>query len=64
VVLHLTEWTDYRTIDPVEFAKVVSVPVLIDARCTLDADLWRSAGWSVYVPGRPQPDPDAWLAAP
>ncbi|MGD0703509.1 MAG: UDP-glucose/GDP-mannose dehydrogenase family protein [Trebonia sp.] len=57
LVLHLTEWTDYRTIDPAAFAKIVAVPVLIDARCTLDADLWRSAGWSVYVPGRPQPSP-------
>ncbi len=63
LVLHLTEWTDYRSIDPAAFAKIVAVPVLIDARCTLDAALWRSAGWSVYVPGRPQPSTAARLAA-
>jgi UDPglucose 6-dehydrogenase len=56
-ILHLTEWTDYHTIDPVALAEIVAVPVLIDARCTLDADLWRAAGWSVYIPGRPQPGP-------
>jgi UDPglucose 6-dehydrogenase len=59
LVLHLTEWTDYRDIDPAAFAEIVAAPVLIDARCTLDAALWRSAGWSVYVPGRPQPSPAA-----
>ncbi|HEX4288842.1 MAG TPA: UDP-glucose/GDP-mannose dehydrogenase family protein [Trebonia sp.] len=59
LVLHLTEWTDYRDIDPVAFAGIVAAPVLIDARCTLDAARWRSAGWSVYVPGRPQPAPAA-----
>jgi UDPglucose 6-dehydrogenase len=59
LVLHLTEWTDYRDIDPAAFAGIVAAPVLIDARCTLDAAHWRSAGWSVYVPGRPQPIPAA-----
>jgi len=55
VVLHLTEWSDYLAIDPAALVQVVARPVLIDARCTLDADLWRSLGWSVYVPGQPQP---------
>jgi UDPglucose 6-dehydrogenase len=59
LVLHLTEWTDYRDIDPVAFAALVAAPILIDARCTLDAARWRSAGWSVHVPGRPQPVPAA-----
>jgi UDPglucose 6-dehydrogenase len=53
VVLHLTEWSDYRAIDPAAFAEIVAKPVLIDARCTLDAGLWREAGWTVHVPGRP-----------
>jgi UDPglucose 6-dehydrogenase len=59
LVLHLTEWTDYRSIDPASFAEIVAAPILIDARCTLDADLWRSADWTVHVPGRPQPGPAA-----
>jgi nucleotide sugar dehydrogenase len=53
VVLHLTEWSDYRAIDPVAFAEVVAQKVLIDARSALDADAWNAAGWSVYRPGQP-----------
>jgi UDPglucose 6-dehydrogenase len=53
VVLHLTEWSDYRAIDPEALAKAVAQPVLVDGRCTLDTEQWRSAGWTVYVPGRP-----------
>src|SRR5580704_5079636 len=53
IVLHLTEWTDYRAIDPADLRSVVANPVLIDARCTLDAPAWRAAGWTVLIPGRP-----------
>jgi UDPglucose 6-dehydrogenase len=53
VVLHLTEWADYRAIDPAALRDVVAQPVLIDGRAALDAGQWRSAGWTVYVPGRP-----------
>jgi UDPglucose 6-dehydrogenase len=53
LVLHLTEWADYRAIDPAALAEIVAVPVLIDARCALDAPKWRAAGWSVQVLGRP-----------
>jgi UDPglucose 6-dehydrogenase len=53
LVLHLTEWADYRAIDPVMLAGVVARPTIIDARCALDAGLWRAAGWTVRAPGRP-----------
>jgi UDPglucose 6-dehydrogenase len=53
VVLHLTEWSDYRAIDPAALARVVARRVIIDARCCLDAGLWADAGWSVQTPGRP-----------
>ncbi|MGH3237582.1 MAG: UDP-glucose dehydrogenase family protein, partial [Streptosporangiaceae bacterium] len=53
LLLHLTEWSDYRAIDPAALAKVVARRVIIDARCCLDAALWRSAGWTLHVPGRP-----------
>ena len=53
LVLHLTEWADYQAIDPVTLAAVVRNRVLIDARCALDAEQWRAAGWSVQVLGRP-----------
>ena len=53
LVLHLTEWSDYRAIDPAALAGVVARRVIIDARCCLDAALWRNADWSVHVLGRP-----------
>jgi UDPglucose 6-dehydrogenase len=53
VLLHLTEWADYRAVDPAALAKVVAQRVIIDARCCLDRELWSGAGWSVRVLGRP-----------
>jgi UDPglucose 6-dehydrogenase len=52
VVLHLTEWPDYRSIDPAALKSVVARPVLVDARCTLDTATWTDAGWTVRSPGR------------
>ena len=43
LVLHLTEWSDYRAIDPAALAAVVARRVIIDARCCLDAALWAAA---------------------
>ena len=53
LVLHLTEWADYRAIAPAVLAGIVAQRTIIDARCALDAGLWRAAGWIVQVPGRP-----------
>jgi UDPglucose 6-dehydrogenase len=53
LVLHLTEWADYRAIDPDALRSIVASPILIDGRCTLDAAVWRAAGWTVLIPGRP-----------
>jgi UDPglucose 6-dehydrogenase len=53
LVLHLTEWADYRAIDPAALARVVARRVIIDARYGLDAGLWHDAGWTVHVLGRP-----------
>jgi UDPglucose 6-dehydrogenase len=53
VVLHLTEWADYRAIDPVALGRVVRRRNIVDARCALDAEYWRSAGWTVRILGRP-----------
>ncbi len=51
-VLHLTEWADYRVIDPAMLGTVVAQRNMIDARCALDEEAWRSAGWSFRVLGR------------
>jgi UDPglucose 6-dehydrogenase len=53
VVLHLTEWADYRAIDPAALGAVVARRYLIDARCALDAAAWQAAGWTVRILGRP-----------
>ncbi len=53
LVLHLTEWADYRAIDPAALGRVVSQRVIIDGRCCLDAGLWEEADWTVHMLGRP-----------
>jgi UDPglucose 6-dehydrogenase len=53
LVMHLTEWADYRAIDPVAFGSVVARRNIVDARCALDEKSWRAAGWSVRTLGRP-----------
>jgi UDPglucose 6-dehydrogenase len=55
VVLHLTEWSDYRRIDPAALAAVTPARKILDARNALDAALWRSAGWTLRALGRPMP---------
>jgi UDPglucose 6-dehydrogenase len=52
VVLHLTEWADYGAIDPAALARVVGQRAIVDARCTLDKQLWQAANWTVVSPGR------------
>jgi len=52
IVLHLTEWKEFREIDPLALKSLVAQPLLIDGRNTLDRDLWISAGWKVRALGR------------
>ena len=52
VVLHLTEWPEFRQLDPERFADLVKAKVLIDARLKLHAPTWRNAGWKVVQIGR------------
>jgi UDPglucose 6-dehydrogenase len=58
VVLHLTEWREYRELDPAELARMVNQPRLIDARNALPVDAWRTAGWTVQALGRPSALPN------
>ncbi|HZO64024.1 MAG TPA: UDP-glucose/GDP-mannose dehydrogenase family protein [Kribbellaceae bacterium] len=53
VVLHLTEWPEFRELDPAELKTVVSNPVIVDGRLLLDAEAWRAAGWIYRAPGKP-----------
>ena len=54
VVLHLTEWPQYREIDPAALATVVRAPNILDARNTLDPTTWQAAGWTLRALGRPR----------
>ncbi|MFI0988974.1 UDP-glucose dehydrogenase family protein [Streptomyces exfoliatus] len=54
VVLHLTEWREFRELDPAELAGVVSSPVILDGRNALDSERWRAAGWTYRAMGRPR----------
>lgn len=54
VVLHLTEWQEYRDLDPATLASTVEAPVVIDGRNKLDPARWRAAGWTYRALGRPQ----------
>ncbi|WP_225833531.1 UDP-glucose/GDP-mannose dehydrogenase family protein [Streptomyces sp. NK08204] len=52
-VLHLTEWRQYRELDPAQLAQVVRAPRMLDARNALDQAAWHEAGWHVRALGRP-----------
>ncbi|MDK1475747.1 UDP-glucose/GDP-mannose dehydrogenase family protein [Streptomyces sp. 549] len=53
VVLHLTEWREFRELDPERLGEAVSVKHLLDGRNALDPELWRKAGWTFRALGRP-----------
>jgi UDPglucose 6-dehydrogenase len=52
LVLHLTEWREYREIDPAQLTAVVRTPRILDGRNALDVPQWRRAGWTVRALGR------------
>jgi UDPglucose 6-dehydrogenase len=52
LVLHLTEWSEYRDIDPAALGTVVRSRRILDGRNALSADRWRAAGWTVRALGR------------
>jgi UDPglucose 6-dehydrogenase len=52
-VLLLTEWRQYRELDPVAFGRVVAEKRVLDGRNALDGEAWAAAGWSYRAFGRP-----------
>ena len=52
LILHLTEWREYRELDPASLGPLVKNKVLIDGRNALDRELWRKAGWKFHALGR------------
>jgi UDPglucose 6-dehydrogenase len=53
VVLHLTEWQEYRDLDPAVAGEVVAVRRVVDGRNKLDVARWTAAGWTLRALGRP-----------
>jgi len=53
VVLHLTEWSEFREMDPGVLSDVVAARRIVDGRNALDPAKWRDAGWSYRALGRP-----------
>jgi UDPglucose 6-dehydrogenase len=52
LILHLTEWKEYRQIDPAAISSLVKSKIIIDGRNMLDRTMWRSAGWKFHALGR------------
>ncbi len=53
VVLHLTEWSEFRSLSPDDLAAVVRERNIVDGRSVLDPAMWRAAGWHFRALGRP-----------
>jgi len=51
-VLLLTEWEQYRSLDPHEARELVREARLLDGRNVLDPQKWRAAGWTYRGMGR------------
>jgi UDPglucose 6-dehydrogenase len=53
LVLHLTEWREFRDMDPAVLGDVVARRNILDGRNALDPRRWRDAGWLYRALGRP-----------
>ncbi|GAA4178287.1 UDP-glucose/GDP-mannose dehydrogenase family protein [Gryllotalpicola koreensis] len=52
-VVLLTEWKQFRELDPAAFGAVVGTKNILDGRNCLDPEQWRAAGWRYRALGRP-----------
>ena len=50
--LLLTEWREFRDMDPRRVSSLVDSPTIVDGRNVLDPDAWRDAGWRYLALGR------------
>ncbi|GAA1011955.1 UDP-glucose 6-dehydrogenase [Acrocarpospora pleiomorpha] len=53
VVVLLTEWAEFREIQPSALAQVVRNRRIVDGRHALDAEAWRAEGWEYRALGSP-----------
>ena len=52
-VVLVTEWPEFRHLDPVWAGSLVKTKTVIDGRNALDPAVWRAAGWTYRGLGRP-----------
>jgi UDPglucose 6-dehydrogenase len=52
IVLHLTEWQEFRQLDADKLGQLVKNKIMVDGRLKLHAPTWRSAGWKLVQIGR------------
>src|SRR5699024_3926070 len=53
LVLLLTEWDEFKQLDPGSTLGLAKQPIMIDGRNVLDPATWRAAGWEYHSIGRP-----------
>ncbi len=53
LVLVLTDWEQFRQVDPALLREAVATPAVLDGRNCLDPVAWRAAGWTYRALGRP-----------
>jgi len=53
VTMLLTEWGEFRSMDPAVIGKLVAQRNIVDGRNVLDPVRWRRAGWRYRALGRP-----------
>lgn len=54
MVLLLTEWNEYVTLDPGKLGQLLKERRIIDGRNCLEPAAWRDAGWLYRALGRPE----------
>jgi UDPglucose 6-dehydrogenase len=59
----LTEWRQYRDLDPVPAGELVAAPRMLDGRGVLAPRRWAEAGWELRALGRAVPPTDRPAAA-
>ena len=52
-VVLVTEWPEFRHLDPAWVGELVKNKIVIDGRNSFDAAAWRAAGWTYHGLGRP-----------
>jgi UDPglucose 6-dehydrogenase len=53
LVMLLTEWPEFRNMDPAQIGALTSARNIVDGRMVIDPVQWRAAGWTYRGLGRP-----------